>query len=242
MSDPYSIKRSNPKRGTLRRQVASSLLSNLASGSSSVGSAALSAVSSVLPSLSLEPNLRPVGLYNNKREAKKRESRKKAYNKTASNERNESRRKHEEKIEATFKSMAQKLMNKKKQEKSKVKLSPIKQSASRLRKNIGPLNENNHVNENKHEHVVNSLSELYFNPTNELPIITGNVTGMFSPAPQPKYPRGRISNPMKNHMVQYPTTPDLENNYVPQTGSKISKKHGSLLNAKIKNRIYRLEE
>lgn len=119
MSSSQSFGKNKP-RGKLRRQIASSALTNLLSGTSAVGSAALSAVGSVLPSITFETPLRPIGLYNAEREEEKRKSRKNSYSKLAQKEREESKQRQEAYINAQAKKAAQKLMKKREE-----KLAPI---------------------------------------------------------------------------------------------------------------------
>jgi hypothetical protein len=218
----------NKPRGKLRRQIASSALSNLVSGSSAVGSAALSAVSSVLPSLTFEPEFKPVSVYNAEREERKRESRKKSYTKLATLEREKLKQRHEAEVNNKFKKMAQKLMNQKKQKRSKAKLPPIQKPSSTLRRNVNPLVENN----SNHSNTISSLSELYYNQHE--PIILGNITHLVNNKLSGKYPSGWIPNPMRN-FEQPRRTPNLENNYRPPT-TTLPRKRVNIANAQRRNR------
>lgn len=211
------------------------ILSNIASGSSVVGSSALSAISSVLPSLTFEPELKRVGPYNAKKEERKRELRRKTYSKLASDNREKKKQNREAEINTIFKKMAQKLMN---QKRIKAKLQPI-QIRSTSRRNVVKLPENiNHNSSISSLSELSELSELYYNLNK--PIILGNITHLVNKRPSGKYPSGRVSNPKRN-FVHSNIKPNLENNYRPNS-TKVSKKHINLLNSKRRNRNYSLQE
>lgn len=245
----------NKPRGALRRQIASSALSNLVSGSSTVGSASLSAVSSVLPSLTFEPTLKPVALYNAEREEEKHKSRRKSYSKLAKKEREELKKRQESYINAQAKKAAQKLMKKK-----QAKLAPINGSARtfssimNLLPSLEPITEpttlfSNRMNVRRRERTKKAAAESRKGKNSSrrnlmvMPTKNGSrsrTSSSFNTLNDNASQEAGLLNGLNLSEIELirdpnsrPTT--LLNNYRPN-GTRASKKHRNLLNAQRRNR------